>query len=272
VPVYAYPLKKTFALPPEIRAKSVVILDKNSAVPLYLKNEKARLLPASTVKIMTALVTLDHYSLDEVLTVGRLEDLGQRVKLVSGEKMRVRDLLKAVLMYSANDAAQVLAQNFSGGQAEFVKVMNQKAASLGLERTHFANPTGLDSDSQKRLLVDYSFTTALDLAQLARVALKNNFLAETVATKSTTISDIEGQRERRIENINQLVGQVAGVKGIKTGWTEEAGECLITYLDRQGKEVVIVILGSQDRFRETEKLIDWVYANFTWVAFPTIAD
>jgi D-alanyl-D-alanine carboxypeptidase (penicillin-binding protein 5/6) len=273
VPVAAYPMKKSFAEPPEVSARSVVILDKNSAVVLYAKNKEERLLPASTVKIMTALVALDRYALEEVLTVKEVSEAGQRVKLVPGEKIRVEDVLKALLVYSANDAAQVLAQNYPGGEKEFVEAMNQKAESLGLRRSHFANATGLDSGIDKRLLNDYSYATAWDLAQLARVALKSEVIAKIVATESTTISDADGQRLRKIENLNQLLGEVRGVRGVKTGWTEEAGECLMTFISREEGEVVMVLLGSRDRFGETKKLVDWVYDNFTWQqVFPTSLD
>ncbi|MFH1840937.1 MAG: serine hydrolase [Candidatus Shapirobacteria bacterium] len=272
IPVYPYPVKKTFALSPVLTARSVVVLDKNSAVPLYVKNPNETLLPASTVKIMTALVVLDYFDMQQILTVGFLNDVGQQLKLNSGERLSVEELLKALLIYSANDAAQVLAQNYPGGEIDFVAAMNQKALDLGLKQTYFANPTGLDSDEQNRLLTDHSYTTAVDLAQLTRAALKNEFFRQIVATQKTTISNLDGQT-RLVENLNQLLGHVRGVMGVKTGWTQDAGECLVTNIERDGHEIVITLLGSQNRFAETSQLVEWVYSNFTWQkAVPAISD
>lgn len=267
IPVYPYPVKKTFAQPPVLTARSIVIVDKNSAVPLYTKNQNEEVLPASTVKIMTALVALDYYDLLQTLPVNYLNDLGQQLKLQPGEHLSVEELLKALLIYSANDAAQVLAQNYPGGELAFVATMNQKAFDLGLKRTHFANPTGLDSDNLNHRLVDYSYTTASDLTHLTRVALKNEVFRQIVATQKTTISNSEGQT-RLIENLNQLLGRVRGVMGVKTGWTQDAGECLVTYIYRDGHEIVITLLGSQNRFAETTQLVEWVYSNFVWQSPP----
>jgi D-alanyl-D-alanine carboxypeptidase len=267
-PVYPYPVQKTFAQPPILSARAAVVVDKNSAVPLYLINQQEKMLPASTVKIMTALVALDHFDVKQILSVGHLSNSGQQLKLTTGEQLSVEELLKAVLIYSANDAAQVLAQNYPGGEEAFVAAMNQKAKSLHLVGTHFANPTGLDSDDLQHRLIDYSYTTAFDLTQLTRVALKNEVFRQIVATQKTTISNLDGQT-RPVKNLNELLGRVQGVMGVKTGWTQDAGECLVTYIERDGHEIVITLLGSQDRFAETQHLVEWVYSNFVWY-LPTI--
>ena len=260
----AYPINTTGVNPPYLTTRSAVVVDQSSGVVLSAKNENVKLLPASTVKIMTGLVVLDYYSLDQILVVGSVNDLGQNMKLVSGEKISVRNLFSGLLVSSANDAAQVLAQNYPGGQSVFVKAMNEKAQQLHLENTYFSNPIGLDSDEKGNLLADYSYTTALDLARLAAWALKNPVFSQTVAIKKIIVTDVGGQISHELYNLNELLGEMEGVKGIKTGWTEEAGECLVTYVEREGKGIVTVVLGSQNRFGDTEKLIDWAFSNFHW--------
>lgn len=267
----AYPINTTGLNPPYLTARSAVVIDTVSGVLMLAKNEKTSLLPASTIKIMTGLVALDYYSLETVLTVGPEKISGQGMKLIPGEKILVDNLIKGLLISSANDAAEVLAQNYPGGQSAFIKAMNEKTTQLHLKDTYFANPIGLDSDEKGNLLADYSYTTALDLARLSAWALKNPVFSQTVAIKKITVTDISGGIFHELDNLNELLGKIEGVKGIKTGWTEEAGECLVAYVEREDKGIVTVVLGSQDRFRETKKLIDWSFSNFRWQDFtPSI--
>jgi D-alanyl-D-alanine carboxypeptidase len=260
----AYPVNYTGQPVPWLSAQSTIVVDRDSAVVLFEKNTEAMLLPASTVKIMTALVSLDHYSLDQVLTVEGREWVGQSIELQDGERLTVRALLYALLVASANDAAEVLAANYPGGQPAFVRAMNQKAETLNLTNTHFANPTGLDTDDRDRLLANRSLSTTLDLARLATLAMKDPVFAEIVSTRQILITDITGEIHHPLGTINQLLGQVEGLKGVKTGWTQQAGECLVSFVERDGRGVIIVVLGSQDRFGETEKMVDWVFTNFEW--------
>lgn len=259
-----YPVSFTNQNPPNLTARSVVVMDKDSSVVMYSKNEKLWLLPASTVKMMTALVAFEYYQPDDVLVVGEVEDRGQDMRLVKGEKITVQNLLYGLLLASANDAALVLAQNYPGGQQAFVMAMNEKAAKLHLNNTYFANPTGLDSDKEGRLLPDFSYTTALDLTRLAGWALKNPTFSEMIATEKITVTDLSAKIVHRLFNINQLLGKIEGLKGVKTGWTEDAGGCLVSYVERNGVGIITVVLGSQDRFGETIKLIDWAFSNHRW--------
>lgn len=259
-----YPINVTGVSPPWVSAYGVVVMDRDSAVLLFGKNEKTQLLPASTVKIMTALVALDYYSLDQVLTVGQVSHVGQDIKLVTGEQITVKNLLYGLLISSANDAALVLAQNYPGGLAGFVEIMNQKAASLRLADTYFANPTGLDSDPQDSLLKDFSYTTALDLARLTSWALKKPLFAQIIATPFLEITDVTGKIKHQLYNLNELLGRVEGMKGVKTGWTEDAGECLVGFVEKNGQGIITVVLQSQDRFGETARLVDWAFANYDW--------
>jgi D-alanyl-D-alanine carboxypeptidase (penicillin-binding protein 5/6) len=268
-----YPLNETGVQPPWLSAYSVVVMDRDSAVLMYAKNEKAQLLPASTVKIMTALVVLDHYQLDQVLTVGRVSHQGQDMKLNEGEQLTVESLLDGLLIASANDAAWVLAQNYPKGQQAFIEAMNQKAKELHLNDTYFANPTGLDSDLNGRLLTDFSYSTALDLARLASWALKEPVFSQIIATPQLVVTDISGQIEHQLFNINELLGRVEGMRGVKTGWTEDAGECLVGFVEKNGRGFITVVLHSQDRFGETARLVDWVFSNFGWEKIiPAIQD
>jgi D-alanyl-D-alanine carboxypeptidase (penicillin-binding protein 5/6) len=260
-----YPVNFTGEKPPLLTARSVVVMDKNSSVVIYSKNENLWVLPASTVKIMTALVALDYYQPEDILMVGEVNDFGQTMKLKVGEKITVKNLLYGLLVASANDAALVLAQNYPGGEKAFITAMNRKAAALNLGNTYFANPTGLDSDKEGNLMTDFSYTTALDLARLAAEAFKNPLFSQIVQTEKITVTDVSGKISHQLFNINQLLGKIEGLKGGKTGWTQEAGECLVTYTEKENHGIITVVLGSKDRFGETEKLIKWVFENYRWI-------
>lgn len=265
LPLFAQTSERKFApiptlnntsLFPILSAQAALAVDLDSGVSLYEKNPESLLLPASTTKIVTALVALDYYSLDTPLTVGKVTVDGQKMWLKPGEEIRVRDLLYGLLVYSANDAAEVLAANYPGGRDGFIIAMNAKAKSLSLTNTIFKNPTGLDGNEQ--------VTTARDLIRVSSVAMKNPVFAEIVGTKEKTVESVDGKIRHKLTNINELLGIVAGVKGVKTGWTEFARENLVTYIERDGHKVMIALLGSQDRFGETKELIDWIFKNYMW--------
>ena len=241
---------------PVLSAQGVIAIDVSSNVTLYEKNADLKLYPASTTKIITALVGLDYYRWDQVLTVGNPSVEGQRLGLVMGEEMTFENLLEALLIYSANDAAMTIADNYPGGRAGFVAAMNTKAQSLHLENSYFVNPAGLDDAAQ--------ITTARDMVRVAKVAMQNPIFVKIVGTKYKKISDASGKFLYELKSINQLLGSVDGVFGIKTGWTEGARENLVTSIDRNGHVVLIALLGSQDRFGETKELIEWIYENYSW--------
>ena len=263
-PVADYPVNETGIQAPWLTARAVIVLDRDSAVVLLAKNEETQLLPASTVKLMTALIARENYPLDEVLRVEGISQLGQDMKLVEGEMITVESLLFGVLVASANDAALLLAQHDPGGREAFVKKMNERAQELSLKKTYFADPTGLDIDQENNLLLDSSYSTALDLARLAVEVLKREPLKEMVATKEVVVTDVSGKIKHPLYNINQLLFWLPGMKGVKTGWTEEAGECLVGYVERENRGIITVVLGSQDRFGETAKLVDWTFTNHRW--------
>lgn len=251
------PQIKSDAVPaPEISAKSVFIFDPDSGTEIYEKNSKAVLYPASTTKLMTALVALDAYNTDQVLTAKTAgQAVGSTIHLKNGDQLTVENLLYGLLVDSGNDAGVVLAENYLGGYSQFVAKMNEKARELGLSSTHFTNVSGLINDDH--------YTTTADLTVIARAAIRNAVIRKIVSTKSITITDITGTKKFFLESTNKLLG-MDGVKGLKTGWTPESGECLVTLVTRDGKSILVTLLGSEDRFGESIKLINWVYDNFDW--------
>jgi D-alanyl-D-alanine carboxypeptidase (penicillin-binding protein 5/6) len=241
---------------PQLSAQGVIAVDLDSAVVLYEKNPDQRLLPASTTKIVTALVALDTYPLDQVVSIGNVSVIGQRMHLLWGEKITVYNLLQGLLIYSANDAAEALAQQYPEGRDAFIAAMNAKATELGLTNSHFSNPIGLDAPDQ--------YSSARDLVRVSEVAMRNPTFASIVATKTSVVKSVDGKFIHPLKNVNELLGKVDGVVGVKTGWTEGARENLVTQVNRNNKRILITLLGSQDRFGETTELIDWIFKNVNW--------
>ncbi len=242
---------------PILSAQSVMVLDLDSEVCLYEKNPESRMLPASLTKLVTALVALDYFPLNQPLSFSGQYVEGQKMGLGKGETLMVEDAIKALLVYSANDAAYLLAENYPGGVGAFVSAMNKKALSLGANSTHFENPTGFDGGNHK--------TTVLDLVKISKAVLKNSKIMEIVSQKEIVLSDLSSGKQYHLQNTNKLLTEVEGVLGLKTGWTENARENLITYYQKDGKRLLFILLGSQDRFGETKELINWVLENYDWL-------
>lgn len=253
-----YPVNVTGVIPgDDVSATSVVVQDGVSGVYLFRRASTMQMPPASTTKVLSALVVLDTMNLDDVVTVGEVKKNGQSIGLVSGERLTVENLLYGMLIQSGNDAGYALANAYPGGGIDaFVSAMNKKAQDLHLSMSHFTNPVGYDDPSH--------YMTAEDLARLADVALKNKIIAKMVAIPQITISDVTHTYFHKLSNVNQLLGKIPGVAGIKTGWTEEAGENLVTLIERNGRRIIIVVLHSKDRFGDTIRLIDWVFGNYEW--------
>ena len=241
---------------PILSAQAVLAVDVDSGVYLFEKDPDQPFLPASTTKIITALVALDTFSQNDVLIAFNPGVDGQKMRLVAGEQMTFGNMLKGLLIMSANDAAKVIAQNYPGGEEDFVVAMNEKTGELGLFDSYFTNPAGLDNFEQ--------VTTARDMAILGIYAMQNKKFAEVVQLQAEVVTSTDGQIVHNLKTTNLLLGNVDGVVGIKTGWTENARENLITFVERDGKTIVIALLGSQDRFGETEQLINWIMQNYEW--------
>ncbi len=242
---------------PDLSARGVLVLDLGTDTMLYQKNADERVPIASTTKIMTAIVASDYFKPNSVLTVNDgASVIGSKVGLSRGESLDFRSLLFGLLLNSGNDAAFTIAENYPGGLIGFVSAMNKEVLSLGLKNTHFQNPAGLDNQNH--------FSSAKDLSKITKEALKNVELARIFATKDTQVSSLDKKYIYQLHNLNKLLSSVVGVLGVKTGYTEEAKENLVTLVNRNDHRVLFVVLGSDDRFGESTKLIDWVYSNFTW--------
>ncbi|MDP2637719.1 MAG: hypothetical protein Q8P26_01510 [Candidatus Levybacteria bacterium] len=247
---------------PDISAKAAIIMDNDSKVVLFSKNPNLSFSMASTTKIMTALVSLDYYKMKDILTIETDNVEGVNVGFKRGEKLFFEDILYATLLPSGNEAALALAENYPGGTDVFVQKMNEKAKSLKLLNTNFADSIGLE-DSR-------DYTTPLDLARLASFAMENKIFAQIVSTKTKEITDITGERKYTLNNLNKLLG-VSGVNGIKTGYTEEAGQVLVTSKievdgDNKKHTLIIAVMGSEDRFWDTSKLLYAVSDNINYLS------
>jgi serine-type D-Ala-D-Ala carboxypeptidase (penicillin-binding protein 5/6) len=253
-----YPLNHTGQPAPYLSAQSAIVVDVNSKAILYTKNPDQKLLPASITKIMTALIALETYNLDDLVTVKSLEGVeGQIMELELGEQITVENLLYGLLVQSGNDAAIVLAQFHPEGRIGFVEAMNDKLVNLNLHDTQFQNPSGLDEYGH--------YTTVHDLSLFAAHAMESNTFTKMVNTQNITVFNTDHSIIHELETINQLLGKISGLKGVKTGWTELAGECLVTDTERGHREIITVVLGSLDRFGESQSLIDWAFTNHQWI-------
>ncbi|MEW6103813.1 MAG: D-alanyl-D-alanine carboxypeptidase family protein [bacterium] len=210
--------------------------------------------PASLTKIMTALLVLEKSRLDKVVSISHkaCRETGIRLGLKRGDKMYVIDLLAATLLQSANDACYALAEHVTGGEKQFVALMNQRARELGLNNTHFTNACGHD---QKGF-----YSTAYDLARLTDVALKNPTFAKLVSLVKGEVSTVDGKRSFIIENKNEIIGRYPGAIGVKTGFTKQAGKCLIALAEQDETRVLLVLLNSPDRWWTAVAMLDKAFA------------
>lgn len=238
---------------PTVTAASALLIDLPSGETLFEKASGDPRPPASTAKLMTALVTIDQAPLTDVVQVTERAAAteGSRMGLVAGEQLTILDLLRGLLIPSGNDAAVALADYIAGSEDDFVGMMNAKAQELGLTGTHFVNSHGLDAAGQ--------VTTAADLAKIAEAALANSTLAEIVAMKSATVAG------HSLQNTNELLGAYEGADGVKTGTTDEAGECLVASVTRGGRRALLVVLGSTDRYSDARKLFDYTATAYAWL-------
>jgi D-alanyl-D-alanine carboxypeptidase len=242
---------------PTITAAGVYLVDLASFTPIFEKNANSKFLPASTTKILTALVAFENFQLDEILTVKRAILEPQTMGLLVGEKISFENLLYGLLVHSGNDAALALADNFTGGERKFVDEINKKAADLFMKNSSFKNPAGFDEFSQ--------YTNPFDLALVARELLNNKTLARIVATKNITVSDTDFKYFHKLQNVNKLLGEIPGIGGLKTGYTDDAGENLISFYKKNAHQFIIVVLKSEDRFSDTKNIVEWLNNNVGYV-------
>lgn len=213
-----------------------------------------RLPPASLTKIMTALLALEHGRLQETVTVSRraAAETGTRLGLRVGERYRAADLLAATLLQSANDACRALAEHLAGSERAFVARMNRRAGELGLSDTHFTNACGHDGPRH--------YSSAYDLARLAETALAQPLFAQLTARVEASIATLDGRRTFRLVNKNELVGRYPGATGVKSGYTPQAGKCLVAYARRDDTTVLAVLLNAPDRWWTAVAMLDRAFA------------
>lgn len=242
-----------------LNSRSCVVIDRLSKNILYGKNETNQVKMASTTKIMTAIVVLENCSLDETVEVSQkaANTGGSRLGLKTSDKITIRDLLYGLMLRSGNDAAVCLAETVAGSIEEFASLMNAKAQELGLSNTHFESPHGLDSNEH--------YTTAYELALLSDYALKNPTFLNIVGTKNYTIT-INGY-PKALSNTNELLGNLDGVYGIKTGFTNGANRCLVTACKRGDMDIICVVLGADTksfRTKDSIKLIEYTFKTYEY--------
>jgi len=236
-----------FAKLVNVNSRAFIIYDSVSRSVVTGKNEHLRFAPASTAKIVSAVVALEYYGLDHVLTASGVDAFeGSKMKLAEGEQITVRNLLYGMMLPSGNDAARVLANNYPGGFKEFVNAMNEKARQLQMINTKFVDPDGYD---------DANFTTAYDLARVGSYAMNNPTFRKIVGTKQITVADISGKYVHELYNLNELLG-VDNITGIKTGFTDEAGGVLVTSVEQGNRRYIVVVLNSVDRFADTVSVVE----------------
>lgn len=249
-----YPDKKFLVMRKNLSLTAISALsyDLNTNKVLFAKTPDKKLPLASLTKIMTAVIALEHFQENQIMDVPPNALVGEdSMGLDAGEKLNMKELLYGLILHSGNDAAETLAVNYEGGRNLFIAAMNLKAQALGLKNTHFTNPTGLEGDGNQ-------YTTAFDLLVITHYALTQYPLFKKVA--ATAFIDIPAtstHKEYSLNNETNLLTSYPGVKGVKTGYTPEAGLCLVTYLDYGGHQIIAVLLGSHDRRGEMEKILDY---------------
>jgi serine-type D-Ala-D-Ala carboxypeptidase (penicillin-binding protein 5/6) len=246
---------------------AVLAQDMNSKKILLSERENRAQPIASVTKIMTALVILSNHDLDEIVTVSKeaTQIEGAQIGIYQHEKLTVETLLQAALIPSANDAAVALAVWDAGSEDDFAVKMNEKSSELGLKSAEFFNSTGLDMWNDKTESWYGNKMSARDVARMARFALQNEFFKETVAKRHFWGTSVGEEFFHEKKSTNKLFDTFLNLSGVKTGYTQLAGQCFVALGNTSdGHEVLTVVLGSMDRFGETKKLLSWVYDSFTW--------
>lgn len=268
VPVFAENDQKQ----PDVKAAAAILVDQGSGRVLFEKDADAKHYPASTTKIMTALLAIESLSTADSVTASRtavdVDRDGSNMGILEGEILTVEQLLYGLMVHSANDAANVLAETVSGSIESFVEKMNARAAEIGMSGTHFANPHGYHDDNH--------YTTARDLSLLAGIAMQNELFAKIVATPVYEIPPTEKYKEtRHLSNNNSLINPMKGRKylysaatGIKTGHTSKAGNCLVSSASKDGTSLICVVLDAPDTdgtnysFADSITLFQYGFDNF----------
>lgn len=229
-----------------ISAQSAITVNAVTGSVIFEKNADAKLPPASTTKIMTAIIAIEEADPETVCTVSECaaNEGGSQLGLIKGEKIKMKDLLSMLMLRSANDAAIVIAESVAGSAEKFAEKMNETAGRLGLSATHFANPNGMPNDNH--------YTTARELAKITVYALKNPTFRDLVSSKSRHLE----YGNMTITNSNRLLSSYDGAIGVKTGFTKAAGRCLVSAAERDGTTIVNVTLNDPNDWRDHAQMFD----------------
>lgn len=241
---------------PPLSASSYILVDVTTNTILLSQNQQDKIFPASTTKLATALTALNLYPLDEIITINQTYTEGKIMELQLNEKITVKSLVTALLVYSANDSAFSLANHHQLGLSGFVDQMNLLVKKYGLNNTNFTNVDGIHNENH--------FSTVYDLSQLGRLSVKNSIVRDVVKNKNLTVFDITGDIKHELASTNELLDVIPEVIGLKTGWTPEAKGCFIGLINIDGHEIISVVAQSNDRFQDTKSLINWIKKNVSW--------
>ena len=246
----------TFAESYNTSAKAMCVMEASSQRVLAQKNSSAQLPMASTTKIMTAITAIESgVDLDKVFEISprAVGVSGTSLYLRAGEKFTLRDLLYGLMLISGNDASVAIGEYVGGSVEKFVEMMNKKAQEIGATNSHFDNTHGLDSKNH--------YTTAYDLALITSYAMQNPTFKEIVSTKNIKITNSDG-KNRYLKNKNKLLSSLEGCNGVKTGFTDDAGRCLVTSCERDGMDVVCVVRNCGPMFEESAALLDKAFKEY----------
>jgi D-alanyl-D-alanine carboxypeptidase (penicillin-binding protein 5/6) len=256
-----YPIRNWTADDPKVSAKAALVFETSRRLTLFQKDGLSETRPiASLTKLMTALVAIENAKSDDIFFVSKnaVETPGEMGNLHVGEQITVKNLLYALLVESSNDAAISLAENISiKTNSDFVELMNQRVKSLDLTNTFYADPSGLNPNNR---------SSAWDLVKIMEEVLKYPLLIEIMQTPSINFSSADGKFNHHLTSTNKLLGKIPEIVGAKTGYTEEAGNCMILAVKAPNKEglIISVVMDAQDRMTETETLINWTKTAFFW--------
>lgn len=252
---YISPVYAIEESPLKLEARCAIAMDADSKIVLFSKNSDQIVSIASTTKIMTVLVALKYGNLDDVFEISKRAASigGSTVGYKTGEKITLRELLHGLMLRSGNDAAIAICEGIATTVEDYVRLMNDYAHQLGMFNTHYESPHGLDSAEH--------YSTAYDLALLTSIARTNKEFCEIVGTKDT---DSNSKFTRSYHNINKILWQLPGANGVKTGFTGKAGKCLVTSVNHDNRDIIIVVLNSTPRWKETEKINDYVLKNYQY--------
>jgi len=254
--IFAYNVVEPRAVSLEVSAKSAVLIEACSGRVLYQKNAFEKMPMASTTKIMTAIVALEHGNVSDIVQVSQNASgtEGSSIWLSAGETMSLSDMLFGLMLASGNDAAIAIAEHISGSVGEFTKLMNAKAQEIGAYNTNFVNPNGLPAQGH--------YTTAYDLALISAYAMQNEYFSQIVKTQYKTLPWDGHKWDRVVKNKNKILWSYEGGNGIKTGYTKDAGRCLSAGAQRENMQLVAVVLGASDMFGDCMSMMDHGFENY----------